>query len=297
MKVKNCILAVIVFWCFFPMCSFGRKKNPNYEKYIHQYSNLAMYHQKKYAIPASITLAQGLLESGAGMSSLARKSNNHFGIKCHSDWKGQRVYHADDNPNDCFRKYNKVEDSFQDHSLFLKRSRYARLFKLKITDYRAWAKGLQECGYATDKAYANKLINLIETYELYKYDTNKKAGKGKDARPKSYRDIYKAYGMIYVIANDNDSFEDIAYDLDFKVKNLVKYNEAPKDFPLEKGDIIFLEKKKSKADKPYYEHVVQVGESMHSISQLYGLQLSYLYKMNKKKREYVPIEGDVLRLR
>ena len=297
MKVKNCIFVAIVCLCFFPGISFGQKKNLNYEKYIQKYSNLAMQHQKKYGIPASITLAQGLLESGAGMSALAVKSNNHFGIKCHSDWKGERVYYADDNPNDCFRKYDKIEDSFEDHSLFLKRSRYSRLFNLKITDYKGWAKGLQECGYATDKAYANKLINLIETYQLYKYDTNKKARKEKVTRPKSYRDVYMAYGMIYVLAKDNDSFEDIAYDLDFKAKNLIKYNEVPKDFPLEKGDVIYLEKKKKKADKPYYEHVVQVGESMHSISQLYGLQLSSLYKMNKKKGEYVPEEGDVLRLR
>ena len=297
MKVKNCILAVIIFWCFVPVCAFGRKKNPNYEKYIHKYSNLAMQHQSQHGIPASITLAQGLLESGAGMSTLAKKSNNHFGIKCHSDWKGQRVYHADDNPNDCFRKYNKVEDSFEDHSLFLKRSRYSRLFKLKITDYKGWAKGLQECGYATDKAYANKLIKLIDTYELYKFDTNKKAGKRKVSQPKSHRDIYKTHGLIYIMAKDNDSFNDIAFDLNFKVKNLIKYNEVPENFPLDQGDIIYLEKKKKKADKPYYEHIVQVGESMHTISQLYGLQLSSLYKLNKKKWKYVPEEGDVLRLR
>ena len=297
MKAKNCILVIIGLCCFSPVLVFGQKKNPTYEAYIQQYSDLAMQHQKKYAIPASIKLAQGLLETGAGMSKLAKNSNNHFGIKCHSDWKGERVYHADDIPNDCFRKYNKVEDSFEDHSLFLKRSRYSRLFDLEITDYKAWAKGLQECGYATDKSYANKLISLIETYELYKYDTQKQAGKGKITRPKSKRDIYKTFDLIYVVAKENDSFEAIAYDLDFKVKKLIRYNDVPSGFPLRKGDVVYLEKKKTRADKPNYEHIVQVGESMNSISQQYGMQLSSLYKMNKDRRDYVPVEGDVLRLR
>ncbi len=297
MKVKVCILFVAAVLFIFPSSSVGQKKNPNYEKYISQYSNLAMQHQKKYGIPASITLAQGILESGAGLSSFVKESNNHFGIKCHSDWSGKKIYRDDDRPHECFRKYSKAEDSFEDHSEFLQRSRYARLYDLKITDYKGWAKGLQQCGYATDKAYANKLIKLIETYELYRYDTNKKVGKGKFTRPQAYRDIYKTHGLIYVLAKENDSFEDIAYDLDFKVKNLIKYNEVPEDFPLDKGDIVYLEKKKKKADKPYYEHTVQIGESMHSISQMYGLQLSRLYKMNKKDGEYVPEEGDILRLR
>ena len=151
-----------------------QRKIPSYEKYIKTYSALAIEQQKKYKIPASITLAQGLLESGAGQSDLARRSNNHFGIKCHSDWRGGRVYHDDDLRGECFRKYKRVEDSYEDHSNFWsKRSRYDRLFQLKITDYKGWARGLQKCGYATDRAYANKLIKVIEDYELYRYDTGK----------------------------------------------------------------------------------------------------------------------------
>ena len=133
----------------------AQRKNKAYLDYIEKYSSLAVKHQKQYGIPASITLAQGLLESGAGRSELARMSNNHFGIKCHSDWKGKRVYYDDDKKDDCFRKYNKPEDSFEDHARFLKRARYASLFELKVTDYRGWAKGLKRCGYATDKSYAN----------------------------------------------------------------------------------------------------------------------------------------------
>lgn len=282
---------------------FSQRKNASYEKYIKQYSDLAIDHQRKYRIPASITLAQGILESGAGLSQLARKSNNHFGIKCHSDWRGQRVYHNDDLRGECFRKYKRVEESYEDHSRFLAdRSRYASLFKLNITNYKGWARGLQKCGYATDRAYANKLIKLIEDYELYRFD---KAKGGKQTKKKNQkpvyptikRTVYKTHGLIYVYAESNDSFDAIANDLGFKTKNLRKYNEVPADFPLQKGDIIYLQKKKTKADKPHYDHVVQIGESMHDIAQQYGIRIKNLYKMNKKDEDYIPVEGDVLKLR
>ena len=279
-----------------------QRKIPSYEKYIKTYSALAIEQQKKYKIPASITLAQGLLESGAGQSDLARRSNNHFGIKCHSDWRGGRVYHDDDLRGECFRKYKRVEDSYEDHSKFLKRSRYDRLFQLKITDYKGWARGLQKCGYATDRAYANKLIKVIEDYELYRYDTGKvhkltRQEKKKLKYPTVKYTIYRTYGLLYVYAKENDSFDQIAQNLDFPVKDLKKFNEVPEDFPLQKGDIVYTEKKKKKADKPNYDHVVQVGESMHSIAQKYGIQIKSLYKMNKKDKDYVPEEGDVLKLR
>lgn len=279
-----------------------QRKIPSYEKYIKTYGALAIEQQKKYKIPASITLAQGLLESGAGQSDLARRSNNHFGIKCHSDWRGGRVYHDDDLRGECFRKYKRVEDSYEDHSKFLKRSRYDRLFQLKITDYKGWARGLQKCGYATDRAYANKLIKVIEDYELYRYDTGKvhkstRQEKKKLKYPTVKYTIYRTYGLLYVYAKENDSFDQIAQNLDFPVKDLKKFNEVPEDFPLQKGDIVYIEKKKKKADKPNYDHVVQVGESMHSIAQKYGIQIKSLYKMNKKDKDYVPEEGDVLKLR
>ena len=263
-----------------------QRKIPSYEKYIKTYSALAIEQQKKYKIPASITLAQGLLESGAGQSDLARRSNNHFGIKCHSDWRGGRVYHDDDLRGECFRKYKRVEDSYEDHSKFLKRSRYDRLFQLKITDYKGWARGLQKCGYATDRAYANKLIKVIEDYELYRYDTGKvhkltRQEKKKLKYPTVKYTIYRTYGLLYVYAKENDSFDQIAQNLDFPVKDLKKFNEVPEDFPLQKGDIVYIEKKKKKADKPNYDHVVQVGESMHSIAQKYGIQIKSLYKKNK----------------
>ena len=150
----------------------AQRRNSRYNEYIKQYAPLAVEQMKEHKIPASITLAQGLLESGAGQSALARKSNNHFGIKCHSDWRGRRVYHDDDAKGECFRAYRHPKDSYEDHSLFLKRgARYAFLFKLKITDYKGWARGLKKAGYATDPSYANRLITIIEDYDLYKYDS------------------------------------------------------------------------------------------------------------------------------
>ncbi|MDR1883322.1 MAG: glucosaminidase domain-containing protein [Prevotella sp.] len=275
-----------------------------YDDYIDAYKGIAIDHMKKYKIPASITLAQGLLESGAGKSALTRSSNNHFGIKCHNDWTGGRVYKADDIPDDCFRKYKKAEDSFDDHSRFLsEKQRYRSLFSLPLTDYRGWAGGLQKAGYATDKAYANKLIKLIEDYELYLYDKKGEEKKREEqAVAKKYKHKqkhipYKTHNLVYVIAENGDTYEAIAAEFGFEPKDLYKYNEVPEGFPLKQGDLVYFEKKKSKADKPYYDHVVQVGESMHSISQLYGIKVKNLYKRNKKDFEYVPEEGDVLKLR
>jgi flagellum-specific peptidoglycan hydrolase FlgJ len=153
------------------------------EIYIETYRDVAKKQMERHGIPASITLAQGILESGSGKGELTMKSNNHFGIKCHKGWKGQRVYHDDDKDQECFRKYANPAYSFTDHSLFLTgRSRYAFLFKFPKDDYKAWAKGLKKAGYATDKKYPRKLIALIERYELYKYDAEVLGKKPEDAK-------------------------------------------------------------------------------------------------------------------
>lgn len=294
---------MLVVSLFVVFSADAQPKNRIYLNYIEQYKGVAMEHQKRYKIPASITLSQGLLESGAGRGTLARQSNNHFGIKCH-DWKGARVYHDDDLKGECFRKYRNPEASFEDHSRFLtEKSRYASLFKLSIYDYKGWARGLQKAGYATDKAYASKLINLIEVYELHRYD-RMKGGRTVKVKlikglPADYRphQVYRSGSLLYVAAREGDKLEYIAKELGFRVKSLAKYNEIPRDYPLTAGDVVYLEKKNKKADKRYLYHRVQVGESMHSISQLYGIQMKYLYKMNKKEGDYSPAEGDVLRLR
>ena len=174
-------------------------------QYIKKYAPLAVLEMHKYDIPASITLAQGILESGNGRSRLASKSNNHFGIKCHVGWKGAKVYHDDDEKGECFRKYKYVETSYKDHSEFLSgRRRYASLFKLRKSDYKGWAKGLKKAGYATDKKYPKKLIKIIEEYKLYEFDkfrekdlkklkkeTNKKHTKTAINSKKSTQEFYK----------------------------------------------------------------------------------------------------------
>jgi LysM repeat protein len=302
MKIFPRLFLIFCFLTGFSLILPAQKKVQAYVDYINKYSDLAVKGKSKYKIPASITLAQALIESGAGLSELARASNNHFGIKCHSDWTGERVFRKDDGPNDCFRKDRTVEDSYEDHAKFLRdHPRYAVLFTYDIRDYISWSRGLQNCGYATNPGYANGLIKLIENYDLYRFDEksapriSSSSNQGKNFVLR--RDVYRTFNLIYVIARTNDSFDQIAEDTGFKVKDLIKYNEVPEDFPLRKGDIVYLEKKKKKADEPYYECVVKVGDSMHRISQRYGIRLKNLYKMNKKNSDYVPTEGEVLRLR
>lgn len=152
------------------------KLNESILEYLKEYNDIAIAEMLRYKIPASITLAQGILESNRGKGRLAVKANNHFGIKCHKSWKGERIYHDDDARQECFRKYDHPLSSFEDHSLFLYgRKRYAALFDLKLTNYKGWARGLKKAGYATDPKYPKKLISLIERYELYRFDEfNKK---------------------------------------------------------------------------------------------------------------------------
>ena len=293
----------------------GQKKNPDYEAYINKYRNLAIQQQQEYKIPASITLAQGLLETGAGKSRLAVQGNNHFGIKCKDDWPGGRMYHDDDEVGECFRTYKSAEESYIDHSKFLAfRKYYVSLFKLDLYDYKAWARGLQECGYATDKAYGTKLIGIIETYELYKYDRAKIVKKQtvKDdiyeiiITPPSTKNnddlnwrrrIYQTNGIHYVTAQTNDTYELISSDTRLKLKKLYKYNETSPYNKLKSGDIIFLQAKKKYASKGTAPHTVKSGESMHRIAQQYGMRIKSLYKLNKLKDSYVPKPGDKLKVR
>ena len=290
---SNMWIFCFLFW--FPLALSAQDLKPAYVDYIREYNELAVRHMVQYKIPASIKLAQALLESDAGKSNLSRKENNHFGIKCSPDWTGPCANYADDTPYDRFRVYKSVKESFEDHSLFLQKPNYSMLFNLDILDYQGWAKGLQECRYATSKNYANSLIGLIEKYELYRYDTKVEVKKPEVQLPVR-RPAYIDHGLLYVLAEANDNYVRIAADLGFEAKNIAAYNEAPEYFLLRQGDIVYLEKKLKKAKKPYFEHVVKAGESMYTISQLYGMQVLSLYKLNKKPYSYVPREGDVLRL-
>ncbi len=320
MKRYNIFILLISFLLITNANPIQGKKNirSSFEEYIKRYKALAIQHQAKYKIPASITLAQGLLESAAGDSYLAREGNNHFGIKCKETWNGGRIYHDDDAKDECFRKYKSVEDSYLDHSLFLSQRRYyISLFDLDIYDYKGWAHGLKRCGYATDKAYGHKLIRIIETYELYKYDKLQdvekmhmkddiyeiKIGKVPEynrfepAESKWRRRIYENNDIHYIVCREGDTYDMIAYDLQASTKRLAKYNETVKERKLKKGDIIYLQSKKKYADKANEIHVVEEKESLYSISQKYGMKLKTLYKLNRLDDHYKPNPGDRLKLR
>ena len=275
----------------------AQTRNKQYEAYIKKYRELAVEEMKKYHIPASITLAQGLLESGAGQSALARKSNNHFGIKCGSDWYGKTVSHDDDARGECFRAYKHPKDSYEDHSKFLAgRPRYASLFNLNITDYKGWARGLKKAGYATNPRYADQLIGIIELYELYKYD-DKNYLKWIKKNPNPHQ-TYIANGLLYIVVRAGDSWKSISQEFDISQKKLRKYNDLYKGYALQVGDILYLEKKNKKADKEHIVHVLRAGESMYSISQKYGIRLKNLYKLNKMDEDDpAPKIGTILRLR
>lgn len=277
--------------------SIAGAQNAQYVRYVQQYKDLAIEQMKKYNIPASITLAQALLESGAGQSTLARESNNHFGIKCHN-WAGKKVYHDDDASDDCFRVYKSVRDSYEDHSIFLSTSqRYRSLFNLKRTDYVGWAQGLKLAGYATNPSYADRLINIIEAYNLDQYDVAR--GTYTVLSTGSHQP-HLANGLVYVVTRKGDTVKLIADEFGLSVNRLLRYNDLYKGYVPEAGDILYLHRKNWRAKKPYKTHVVREGESMYSISQTYGIRLSRLYRMNKDKGDitsYAPSVGDVIRLR
>lgn len=293
---------VFIFSLFLTLCcavtALSQDTNERYEAYIARYYTLAQEQQRRHRIPASITLAQGLLESAAGGSSLAVKAKNHFGIKCH-DWDGDGIKYK----GDCYRKYDDVAQSYHDHSMFLLRSRYEELYRLDITDYKGWAKGLKRLGYAEDPQYAVKLIALIERYGLDKYvhDVDMAAADVVDnyqGKPDlGGRAVYKAWGLLYIEAQEGDTYHSIAQDMGFVAADLAKYNERSVDALLQAGEIVYLEKKHRKAVKGCDVHTVVAGESFHSISQLYGIEYRRLARRNKILFTEPVEEGMVLKLR
>ncbi len=273
----------------------------NYQAYIEQYKDLAITEQERHAIPASITMAQALLESSAGVSRLATIGNNHFGIKCGKDWTGDVMHHDDDQLGECFRKYKKPIESFEDHSLFLKRQRYAFLFQYDITDYKAWANGLSRAGYATDPTYPEKLIKIIETYDLAKLDTKAKAVEPAEDAP-NYEQLWgyieiENNGVRCVRVITKDKLSNVAKAFKMSEKKLLYYNDLMANMDvLEAGDYVYLWFKKNRADSRFEEHTVEAGESMHSISQLYGIKLKKLYKLNDLEYGTPAEVGKVLQL-
>lgn len=305
-RMKYALLTLVALILSVTHVSAQIKWNSAYQAYVDQYKDLAIEQMLKYNIPASITLSQGLLESGAGRSWLTKSSNNHFGIKCHG-WTGRRVFHDDDERGECFRAYDNPRQSFEDHSRFLAtQSRYARLFNYSRTDYKSWARGLKQCGYATNPQYASKLIQIIELYNLNQYDKAKKFDQfmvkhstEDGVAPDGNFHVIKAYNKnYYVIARKGDSFQSLSKELCIGKRKLAKYNERSYKEELAAGDVIYLKKKRKKATKEYKNrpHIVRNGESMYLISQKYGIRLSSLYKKNHLSPDYQIKVGDKLRV-
>jgi LysM repeat protein len=294
------------------------------EQYIEKFKGDAIKEMLMFNIPASITLAQGMLESANGNSDLAVYANNHFGIKCHNEWSGPTFIKDDDAKDECFRKYPTALDSYTDHSNFLKtRNRYAPLFELKRTDYKGWAKGLHKVGYATDPKYTRRLLKLIEDYELYKYDKaddripalaqqktentengasvikKAKAPNGVKVPEVAQRHVLRPVEQFrfinYVIIKPGDSFSKIAQETDKDLWQLYKYNDLQATDKLIAGERMYLQPKRRNAKEPY--HVVKKGETMRSISQLYAIKLKLLYRKNRMQPGEEPKAGETLYLR
>lgn len=308
--------------------AFAAGKDPVRTAYIEKYKDIAIRQMNLSGIPASIILAQACLESGNGTSRLAVKGNNHFGIKC-ADWDGPRMYKNDDRRNECFRKYRTAEESFKDHSAFLTgRERYAFLFDIPKSDYKGWARGLKAAGYATNPKYPELLIKIIEDYELYRYDEGKPQNKGtvkeryrvgkntgedtlaarstfgKTAVDEHYLygkcldyTLYRNNGRLFIVAQKGDTYRSIAKKYRMFRCELLSFNDLKKEVPIEEGDIVYLQKKKAKGPKGTSLHRIGKGESMHSISQYYGIRLRKLYRMNRISFGDEPEAGTAIRVR
>jgi LysM repeat protein len=271
------------------------------QEYLEKYSAIAVEEMHRSRIPASITLAQGLLESGNGNSRLALQANNHFGIKCKKDWTGESIKEDDDEAQECFRKYPTARDSYRDHSDFLmKNARYAFLFDLEPTDYKSWAKGLKQAGYATNPRYPELLISLIERFSLFKYDsisaTPIEVAEIKEEQKQqvaAHRNI-TVNGIPAMVAKADDSYASIALENDMRVWQIYKYNDLQKDAVLKAGDTIFIKPKNYRGSVEFYK--VNAGDNMQIISQRFGIKLSKLYSRNMMKDGQEPEVGETIYL-
>jgi len=287
-------------------------------EYIARYAGTAVREMKSTGIPASITLAQACLESGDGNSTLATVANNHFGIKCHG-WTGASVRHTDDAPDECFRSYGSADESFRDHSDFLRyRDRYAPLFSLEPTDYRGWAYGLQQAGYATAQTYAESLIRIIEENELYRYDyldeealealppTPMEAEASLAFKPLPGHKLYTASltrelrttnGVAYIIAAEGDSYAQLAREYNLFRKEILRFNDLTRPQPLRAGETVYLEAKKNESARHLDKHVVEEGETLRGLAQRYAVKLKKICQYNHLMPDDIPEPGTILNLR
>jgi LysM repeat protein len=309
------------------------------QDYIDHYKDLAVSEMKRSGVPASITLAQGMIESDHGRSTLAREANNHFGIKCHDDWTGPRIRHHDDRRNECFRKYSRPEESFIDHSDFLRTgSRYSSLFALPVTDYRGWARGLKKAGYATDPHYADMLIRKIEENNLQDFDVYYAAALSKPVtQPVPSEELKPAVRapaatkvtgsapeqkagitpvindnftvrlntprvmennrLQYIVVKEGETLEMIEKEYQVFRWELQRFNDLGDDFSPIPGQMLYLQPKRDKAELGNEKHTSVSGDTMHSISQKYGVKLKKLYEYNRMAEGEEPGSGQVVWLR
>lgn len=291
--MKNIVTLILL--SFISFCAFAQPSERflTRQDYIERWKDEAVSQMVKYKIPASITLAQGILESGNGNSELAKYAKNHFGIKCHG-WDGPGIYKDDDKKDECFRKYTNAFESFEDHSKFIaNRKRYAALFELDITDYEAWAKGLRKAGYATNPKYANLLIDLIESNGLYQYDRmaflaiNKEPGKVVEQAQKDLvlpafkpvkHNVLKSNKVRFIQAVKGDTYYKVAKEFDMALWQLYKYNDCDNNTKLLEGERIYLQPKRNRVKNKI--HIVKSGETLRSISQNEGVKLKRILKKN-----------------
>ena len=302
---------LFILLLLFPLGLLAQRITP--EEYIQTYKDIAMHEMKEHKIPASITLAQGLLESGAGNSALAREAKNHFGIKCHTGWTGKTYYMDDDEKDECFRKYKNAEESFRDHSEFLcGRPRYAALFDLEITDYKGWARGLKAAGYATNPKYAQLLIDRIELYDLTKYDKIALGqmtddGQLPDIAPEDEllelayspsnrgvfelvdmtadkRFIYENNGVRFVFAKEGETPESMAKEFGLKFKRFCEYNllRRPDEMVFHSGDVVYLSRLKNRNWKAK-KHTVEEGETLRDMALRFAVKPEKILKLNGLK--------------
>jgi LysM repeat protein len=322
---------LLVFFFAAVICfSTKAQDNEAVNAYIRQYKQLAIDEMIRTGVPASITLAQGILESNAGQCSLTQQSNNHFGIKCKDDWTGEVVYHNDDRKHECFRRYNSAEDSYRDHSDFLKnRPNYASLFDLDATDYTGWAYGLKKAGYATNPVYAQSLITTIEKYNLeditlaalqqsnqlnvassnvqsqqdnefknvafIETQDSKQDISNNNVQAVNYQaGVFRINKTNVLYAKVGTSLFAIASQFDIPYKKLLQYNDLDNVDILDHSTLIYLDKKPKRGSKDY--HVALPNEDLHDIAQEEGVQLESLLAYNNYQKNNQPKPGDKILL-
>ncbi len=310
----NIMKSISILFVFSLLYFPGYTQKISREDYIARWQMLAIEEMNRSGIPASITMAQGCLESGNGNSELSLKSNNHFGIKCKKGWKGKKVYYDDDARNECFRKYKTVEDSYIDHTDFLMNNpRYSSLFNLKHSDYKGWARGLKKAGYATAHDYDKRLIKIIEENKLHRLDKKltykeltayehksmevKSVSGSLTINPYNTHKVSKINHVKAVVVRQGDTYEMLAQELGLKDWELYKFNDQARGYRPVPNEVVYIKPKKSKASKNKLSHTAQKGETMHFISQRYGIKLKPLYRRNFMKFGQQPQLGQIIYLR